>query len=86
MTSKWVRASNNSTPADWVGKCTRCGTWRTQAHTIINRTTSDRFCMFDGGAIQIKCVECCGSGKLNGMKCEGCNGLGMNAKPQIIKR
>jgi DnaJ-class molecular chaperone len=42
--------------------------------------------MFDGGAIQMKCAECMGSGKDDGDKCLRCNGLGMDAKSKIIKR
>ncbi len=86
MTSKWVRASNNSKPSDWVGKCVRCKTWRTAEHTIINRVTGDRYCMFDGGAIQVKCSACNGSGKVQSIVCLRCNGTGMDIKPVEIRK
>lgn len=72
-----IRRSRNSQPADWVGKCTKCGMWRTREHTIVNRTRGERYCIFDGGLIHEGCGYCNRTGKINGKPCIKCNGIGM---------
>ena len=79
-----VRKSRSSKPDDWVGKCTQCGMWRTKEHTIVNRLTSDRFCIFDGAIIQQGCSECNRTGKIEGIECVKCNGTGMLPIKQVI--
>ena len=72
-----TKKSRNSTPDEWVGKCTQCGMWRTREHTIVNRLTSERFCIFDGALIQQGCATCNRTGKDEDGECIKCNGVGM---------
>ena len=64
--------------SDWVGKCTKCGLWRTADHTIINRVSGSRFCMFDGAPIHLKCESCITE---DTKLCEDCGGTGMDYPP-----
>lgn len=78
-----VKASHGSKRADWVGRCTKCSMWRTTEHTIINRLTGARFCMFDGHPIHLRCVTCMGGTNSKAENdCSDCGGTGMGRKPQ----
>ena len=77
----YANSSANSRPKDWVGKCTQCNLWRTTDHTIINRISGARFCMFDGAPIHLKCTSCQNEDK---KECSHCGGTGMSYPPTPI--
>jgi len=72
------RESFKINQSGWVGKCTKCNLWRTADHTIINRITGSRFCMFDGAPIHLKCESCMTK---DTKLCEDCGGTGMDYPP-----
>lgn len=79
-----TKKSNGSKPSDWVGKCSKCGTWRSREHTIIDQKTQTRYCVFDGAVIHPICEYCNRTGlvgKYRGLKsCLNCGGTGMLPK------
>ena len=72
------RESFKINQSGWVGKCTKCNLWRTADHTIINRITGSRFCMFDGAPVHLKCESCMTK---DTKLCEDCGGTGMDYPP-----